>query len=38
MRSGTLDAPAIRAFAVAAEVMASRRDEEAARLAKLRTT
>ena len=36
VRSGTLDAPAIRAFAVAAVVMASRRDEEAARLAKLR--
>ncbi|HZC60682.1 MAG TPA: cysteine desulfurase family protein [Streptosporangiaceae bacterium] len=36
VRSGTLDAPAIRAFAVAAAVMASRRDEEAARLAKLR--
>ena len=36
MRSGTLDAPAIRAFAVAAAVMRGRRDEEAARLAKLR--
>jgi len=36
VRSGTLDTPAIRAFAVAAEVMASRREEEAARLAKLR--
>jgi cysteine desulfurase len=36
VRSGTLDAPAIRAFAVAATVMAERRDEEAARLAKLR--
>jgi cysteine desulfurase len=36
VRSGTLDAPAIRAFAIAAEVMASRREEEAARLAKLR--
>jgi cysteine desulfurase len=36
VRSGTLDAPAIRAFAVAAEVMASRREDEAARLAKLR--
>jgi cysteine desulfurase len=36
VRSGTLDAPAIRAFAVAAAVMASHRDEEAARLAKLR--
>jgi cysteine desulfurase len=36
VRSGTLDAPAIRAFAVAAAVMAGHRDEEAARLAKLR--
>ena len=36
VRSGTLDAPAIRAFAVAAVVMASRRDEEADRLAALR--
>ena len=36
VRSGTLDAPAIRAFAVAAAVMAGRRDDEAARLAKLR--
>jgi cysteine desulfurase len=36
VRSGTLDAPAIRAFAAAAAVMASHRDEEAARLAKLR--
>ncbi len=36
VRSGTLDAPAIRAFAVAAAGMASRREEEAARLAKLR--
>jgi cysteine desulfurase len=36
VRSGTLDAPAIRAFAVAAAVMASRREDEAARLAKLR--
>jgi len=36
IRSGTLDVPAIRAFAVAAAVMAGRRDEEAARLAKLR--
>jgi cysteine desulfurase len=36
VRSGTLDAPAIRAFAVAATVMAARRDDEAARLAKLR--
>jgi cysteine desulfurase len=36
VRSGTLDAPAIRAFALAATVMAGRRDEEAARLTKLR--
>ncbi len=36
VRSGTLDAPAICAFAVAAAVMAARRDEEAARLGKLR--
>src|SRR5450755_805052 len=36
VRSGTLDAPAIRAFAVAAAVMAGHRDEEAARLGKLR--
>jgi len=36
VRSGTLDAPAIRAFAAAATVMAQRRDDEAARLAKLR--
>jgi cysteine desulfurase len=36
VRSGTLDAPAIRAFAVAAAVMAERREEEAARLAGLR--
>jgi len=36
VRSGTLDAPAIRAFAVAAAVMAERRAEEAARLAGLR--
>ena len=36
IRSGTLDAPAIRAFAVAAEVMAKRRDDEIVRLAALR--
>ncbi len=36
VRSGTLDAPAIRAFAVAAAVMAERREEEAVRLAGLR--
>jgi cysteine desulfurase len=36
VRSGTLDAPAIRAFAVAAAVMADRRADEAARLAGLR--
>jgi cysteine desulfurase len=36
VRSGTLDAPAIRAFAVAAQIAAKRRDEEAARLAALR--
>jgi cysteine desulfurase len=36
VRSGTLDAPAIRAFAVAAAVMAGRREEESARLAALR--
>ena len=36
VRSGTLDAPAIRAFAVAAAVMAERRAEEAARLTGLR--
>ncbi len=36
VRSGTLDAPAIRAFAVAAEVMAKRRDDETVRLAELR--
>ncbi len=36
VRSGTLDAPAIRAFAVAAAVMAERRAKEAARLAGLR--
>jgi cysteine desulfurase len=36
IRSGTLDAPAIRAFAVAAVVAAQRRESEAARLAGLR--
>jgi len=36
VRSGTLDTPAIRAFAVAAEVCAKRRAEEAERLAALR--
>jgi cysteine desulfurase len=36
IRSGTLDAPAIRAFAVAAVISASRRAAEAARLAALR--
>ncbi len=36
IRSGTLDAPAIRAFAVAAEMTARGRDAEAARLAALR--
>jgi cysteine sulfinate desulfinase/cysteine desulfurase-like protein len=36
VRSGTLDAPAIRAFAVAVGVAAARRDEEARRLAGLR--
>jgi cysteine desulfurase len=36
VRSGTLDAPAIRAFAVAAQAVAKRRDEEAERLAALR--
>jgi cysteine desulfurase len=36
IRSGTLDAPAIRAFAVAAVVSASRRDAEAKRVAALR--
>ncbi|HEY9242731.1 MAG TPA: cysteine desulfurase family protein [Streptosporangiaceae bacterium] len=36
VRSGTLDAPAIRAFAVAAAVMADRRTAEAARLTGLR--
>jgi cysteine desulfurase len=36
IRSGTLDAPAIRAFAVAAVLSACRRDDEALRLAALR--
>jgi cysteine desulfurase len=36
IRSGTLDAPAIRAFAVAAVISAQRRAAEAARLAALR--
>ncbi len=36
VRSGTLDAPAIRAFAVAVEIAAARRDDEAKRLAGLR--
>jgi cysteine desulfurase len=36
IRSGTLDAPAIRAFAVAAVVSASRRAQESARVAALR--
>jgi cysteine desulfurase len=36
IRSGTLDAPAIRAFAVAAEITARRRAETAVRLAELR--
>jgi len=36
IRSGTLDAPAIRAFATAAQVVAKSRDEEAVRLAALR--
>jgi cysteine desulfurase len=36
IRSGTLDAPAIRAFAVAAELTAADRDAEAARLTALR--
>ena len=36
VRSGTLDAPAIRAFAVAAQLAVKRRDDEAARLAALR--
>jgi cysteine desulfurase len=36
IRSGTLDAPAIRAFAVAAVVSAARREDEALRVAGLR--
>jgi cysteine desulfurase len=36
VRSGTLDVPAIRAFAVAVEVVAQRRGDEAKRLAALR--
>jgi cysteine desulfurase len=36
VRSGTLDTPAIAAFAVAAQIAVKRRDEEAARLAALR--
>jgi cysteine desulfurase len=36
VRSGTLDAPAITAFAVAAQIAVKRRDEEAARMAALR--
>jgi cysteine desulfurase len=36
VRSGTLDAPAIRAFAVAVELATARRDDEAKRLAALR--
>ena len=36
IRSGTLDAPAVRAFAVAAEITARRRADTAARLAELR--
>lgn len=36
VRSGTLDAPAIRGFAVAAQIAVKRRDDEAARLAALR--
>ena len=36
VRSGTLDAPAIRGFAAAVEVSVMRRDEEAKRLAALR--
>jgi cysteine desulfurase len=36
VRSGTLDAPAIAAFAAAAQIAVKRRDEEAARLAALR--
>jgi cysteine desulfurase len=36
IRSGTLDAPAIRAFATAAQIVGKTRDEEAVRLAALR--
>jgi len=36
VRSGTLDAPAIRAFAVAVEIATARRQDEAKRLAALR--
>jgi cysteine desulfurase len=36
VRSGTLDAPAIRAFAVAVEIATAHRDDEAKRLAALR--
>jgi cysteine sulfinate desulfinase/cysteine desulfurase-like protein len=36
VRSGTLDAPAIRAFAVAVEIATERRGDEAKRLAELR--
>jgi cysteine desulfurase len=36
VRSGTLDAPAIRAFAVAVEIATQRRSDEAKRLAELR--
>jgi cysteine desulfurase len=36
VRSGTLDAPAIRGFAVAAQLAVKRRDDEAVRLAALR--
>ncbi len=36
VRSGTLDAPAIRAFAVAVEIATERRSDEAKRLAELR--
>src|SRR5262252_1536980 len=36
IRSGTLDAPAIRAFGTAAQIVAKSRDEEAVRLAALR--
>jgi cysteine desulfurase len=36
IRSGTLDTPAIRAFAAAVAVVAERRDEQAVRLAALR--